>query len=295
MPPHATAHLLGRAQDAGVPQAGCACPRCAAAWADPARAARPACLGIVDDMSGERWLIDATPAFPSQLHDLLAVEAGEAGGEAALAGIVLTHAHIGHYTGLLHLGREAMGVRGVPVYASARMADFLRSNAPWRQLVELGNVVLRVLEPGVRVALGGRIAVTAVPVPHRAEWSDTLAIVVAGPSRRLLWCPDIDRWDGIDGGLTRLVLDHQVDVACLDGTFLDAAELGGRDMREVPHPLAGDTAAAVAAARAAGWAGEAWLVHLNHTNGLLEDDAAAAEWAAAHGVDVGREGQRWRL
>lgn len=311
MPPHATAHLLGRAQDAGVPQAGCACPRCAAAWADPARAARPACLGIVDAVSGERWLIDATPAFPSQLRDLLAVEAGDV---AALAGIVLTHAHIGHYTGLIHLGREAMGARGVPVFASGRMADFLCTNAPWRQLVELGNIVPCVLEPGARVPLSGRIAVTAVPVPHRAEWSDTLAVVVEGPARRLLWCPDIDGWDGSDGGmdggidggngggvdggrdggLARLLMDHGVDIACLDGTFLDAAELGGRDMREVRHPLAGDTAAAVAAARAAGWAGEAWLVHLNHTNGLLDDDAAAV-WSAARGVDVGREGRSWRL
>lgn len=303
-----TAHLLGRAQDAGVPQAGCDCPRCAAAWADPARAARPACLGVVDGATGDAWLIDATPAFPSQLRDLLGegggdVDLGGADGAAVvvsttpsrrLAGILLTHAHIGHYTGLVHLGREAMGARGMPVWATASMAAFLRANAPWRQLVELGNVELRVLEPGIRVALGERVDVTAVPVPHRAEWSDTMAFVLAGPARRLLWCPDIDRWEALEGGLARLLVGHGIDIACLDATFLDTAELGGRDMREVPHPLAGDTAAAVAAARAAGWMGEAMLVHFNHTNGLL-DDAFAAAWAAGRGVGVGQEGQVWTM
>lgn len=314
--PRVTAHLLGRAQDAGVPQAGCDCPRCAAAGSDPARAARPACLGVVDAATGDAWIFDATPAFPSQLRDLLGRAGGEgdrrgdgdgdgdddSGGAVSaatpsrrLAGILLTHAHIGHYTGLMHLGREAMGARGMPVWATASMAGFLRANAPWRQLVELGNVELRVLRPGVPAVLSERVAVTAVPVPHRAEWSDTMAFVVAGPTRRLLWCPDIDGWDALAGGMPRLLVDQRVNVAFLDATFLDAAELGGRDMREVPHPLAGDTAAAVAAARAAGWAGEAVLVHLNHTNALLDDDAAAAGWAAARGVVVGREGDSWAL
>lgn len=304
--------LLGRAQDAGVPQAGCACARCAAACADPARRFRPACLGLVEGATGQAWLIDATPDFPSQLRDLLSVDRGydveghadddidvDAHGHAAaprrLAGILLTHAHIGHYAGLIHLGREAMGVRSVPVYASASMAAFLTVNAPWRQLVELGNIELRVFDAGEPLTLSDRLSVTPVAVPHRAEWSDAHAFVVRGPTRRLLWCPDIDRWDDLDGGLRRLLIDHRVDLACLDATFLDAGELGGRDMRDVPHPLAGDTVAAVGAARAAGWGGEAWLVHFNHTNGLLDDAGAAAGWGRERGGGIGVEGGRWGI
>lgn len=290
--PTVRAVVLGHAQDGGVPQAGCGCARCRAAWADPARQAAPACLGVVDEAEGAAWLVDATPALPAQLHALLG-----AGGAPSprLAGIALTHAHIGHYAGLIHLGREAMGARGVPVLATPSMAAFVRANAPWRQLDELGNIALREVDAGVPVPLSARLSLTFVPVPHRAEWSDACAVVVAGPARRLLWCPDIDGWDGLDGGLARLLLDERIDVACLDATFLAADELGGRDAAEVPHPLAGDTAAAVAGARAAGWAGEAWLVHFNHTNALLDDGPAAASWAAARSVGLGRTGRAWSL
>ena len=298
MPADVDALLLGRAQDGGVPQAGCGCPRCAAAWADPARRSRPACLGLVDCATGESWLVDATPAFPSQLHDLLSDTRPthvDAAAPRRLAGILLTHAHIGHYAGLIHLGREAMGARAVPVFVSASTAAFLTANAPWRQLVELGNIDLRVFAAGEPLTLSARLSVTPVAVPHRAEWSDAHAFVVHGPTRRLLWCPDIDRYDDLDGGLRRLLLDHRIDVACLDATFLDAGELGGRDMRDVPHPLAGDTAAAVGAARAAGWGGEAWLIHFNHTNALLDDAGAAEAWGRERGVEIGVEGWQWRI
>src|SRR5947209_14989246 len=88
--------VLGIAQDGGYPQAGCERPDCAAAWNHAKLRQRVASLAIVD---GEhRWLIDATPDFASQLHS--------AGGR--LDGILLTHAHIGHYLGLAQLGREAM-------------------------------------------------------------------------------------------------------------------------------------------------------------------------------------------
>ncbi len=66
------------------------------------------CLAISDRQAGKAWLLDATPDFPEQLQfirDSLGLELG---------GILLTHAHIGHYTGLMYLGREVMGAQGVP-------------------------------------------------------------------------------------------------------------------------------------------------------------------------------------
>lgn len=46
----------------------------------------------------------------------------------------------GHYTGLMHLGHEAMGASAVPVYAMPRMNDYLKTNGPWSQLVNYRNI-----------------------------------------------------------------------------------------------------------------------------------------------------------
>ena len=211
-----TAVVLGIAQDAGVPQPGCTRPCCAPAWADPSLRRLPACLGLVDGDRG--WLIDATPAIGEQLHRL----------GVPLAGIVLTHAHMGHITGLLQLGREGAGMDRLPVYAMPRLAAFLRTSAPWELLERAGHIELRDLSGGA--ALGG-IEVSPMLVPHRDEYSETVAVVVQGPHRRVLWLPDIDAWDR---DLVSLV--DSVDVAFLDGTFWSAEEVGrgrGRD----PSPV----------------------------------------------------------
>ena len=274
--------LLGTAQDGGVPQAGCTCGQCLAARADAALRQWTACLGLVDRGAGQSWLIDATPDFREQLHALQAWAP-----DCPLAGIALTHAHVGHYAGLVHLGREAANTQGLPVYASARMAGFLRENAPWSQLVALGNVVLRILTPDEEVQLGPRLWLTPLAVPHRDEFSDTLAYLVRGPERRLFYCPDIDGWDRWSRDLGQVV--GGVDVALLDGTFFSADELPGRDVAQIPHPLATDTAQ-----RLAGAQGEVRLIHLNHSNPLLRLGPERA-WLAERGVGVGVTGMHWRL
>ena len=118
--------VLGTAQDGGYPQAGCVDACCEAAWSEPSLRRMPACLGLADPASRSRWIIDCTPAFPGQLRQFDAA----AGPGWGLDGIFLTHAHVGHYVGLYHLGREVMGLGGVPVYCSERMASFIRENEP---------------------------------------------------------------------------------------------------------------------------------------------------------------------
>jgi pyrroloquinoline quinone biosynthesis protein B len=59
--------VLGIAQDGGVPHIGCRQERCVLARRDPSRRERVACLGLVDEQAGRRFLIDATPDLPSQL------------------------------------------------------------------------------------------------------------------------------------------------------------------------------------------------------------------------------------
>jgi len=274
--------LLGIAQDAGVPQVGCYCANCSRAWADPDSRQFVACLGLVDHTNRQSWLIDATPDFREQLHALHNLAP-----DCALAGIVLTHAHTGHYAGLIHLGREAMNARGLPVYATPCLANFLHDNAPWSQLVALRNIELRLLTPGTDTQLSSDLHLTPVLVPHRDELSDTLALIVHGPARRLFYCPDIDVWDRWDHNLRDFVAG--MDVALLDATFFSADELAGRDSSEIPHPLATYTAEQLAGVDC-----DLRLIHLNHTNPLLAP-GPERDWLAARGISVGTFGERWVL
>lgn len=278
--------VLGIAQDGGHPQAGCRRPCCAAAWADPRRGHRVASLGVVS--GGRRWLVDASPDLPRQLHELDRV--GGAGG--TLAGVLLTHAHTGHYTGLVHLGREAMGARGVPVWAMPGMTGFLRGNGPWRQLVDLGNVAMAPLADGQAVALDEEVTATPFLVPHRAEWSETVGFVVRGARRAALYLPDVDRWD--QGGAPLADLLAPVDVAYLDATFFDGRELPGARHDEVPHPFVVDTLERLARLPARERA-KVRLIHMNHTNPLLDPESAAAAAVRAAGVAVAREGETVEL
>jgi pyrroloquinoline quinone biosynthesis protein B len=237
---------------------------------------------LVDRATRQSWLIDATPDFREQLRALR-----DLAPDCPLAGIVLTHAHTGHYAGLIHLGREAWNTQRLPVYATARMADFLRGNAPWSQLVALGNVQLRLLTPASETALGPNLHLMPFQVPHRDEFSDTLAFVADGPARRLFYCPDIDAWDRWNRDLRRFVAG--VDVALLDGSFFSADELPGRDMSQIRHPLVTDTAE-----RLMGVDCDVRLIHLNHSN-PLHRPGPERDWLAARGIGVGTVGDRWAL
>ncbi len=282
--PPVRAVVLGIAQDGGVPHIGCRQERCEAARRDPSRRERVASLGLVD--GDRRFLIDATPDLPSQVASL---DPGRPGSRPIVDGILLTHAHIGHYTGLMYLGREALGAQGVPVWATPRMARFLRENGPWSQLVALGNIAVKEMEPGREIALTERLRVTPLLVPHRDELSDTVGFRVQGPSRSLLYIPDIDMWERWERGLPEEVAG--VDWALLDGTFEDPAEVPGRSRAEIPHPLVGETVARLGPPPRRA---QVLFIHLNHTNRLLGDEAAVRA-LGAKGFAVARDGQELEL
>ena len=222
--------VLGTAQDGGAPQMG---HNDDPAWRDASLKRTATCLGLVDRASGRRWMFDATPDIREQLHrfDSVAPPAGN-----ALDGVFLTHAHMGHYTGLMFFGHEGMGVRDLPVHVMPRMANYLSGNGPWSQLVRLGNVALKPLGDGKPIALG-RVSVTPFFVPHREEFSEVVGFHIDGPSKKVLFIPDIDRWEDWDAQGVRIEDEiAKVDVAYLDGTFYADGELAGRDMSKVPHP-----------------------------------------------------------
>ncbi|MDX1617091.1 MAG: MBL fold metallo-hydrolase, partial [Candidatus Promineifilaceae bacterium] len=190
--------VLGIMQDGGLPHAGCRCPRCAAAQADPRHSQFVAALALVDPrrQPAAVWLIDATPDLPRQLN-LLAQELGPHPRRAARLrqpdGLLLTHAHMGHTGGLVHLGPESMDVRQLPVYGPGRLLVQLGQMTLWQPL--LRNLDLRPLPAGQPLALAADLTVRAVPVPHRdGVGGDTVAYHVSGPQRSLLYLPDIDAW-----------------------------------------------------------------------------------------------------
>jgi pyrroloquinoline quinone biosynthesis protein B len=213
-------------------------------------------------------------------------------GRNPVSGIFLTHAHIGHYAGLTHLGREVMGTTQVPVYCSRQMAAFLSDNGPWSLLVELGNIALRPLAAGQPVRLSPHLSVTPFSVPHRAEYTDTLAFVVTGPSCKLLFLPDIDRWESLQPPIERLV--QEVDVSLIDGSFYSAEELPGRDMSKIPHPPISET---IERLQKVADRGDRQLVfiHLNHSNLLLDADGKRLAALRARGYERGEEGMRFPL
>ncbi len=291
VPPAPYVVVLGIAQDGGYPHAGCNRSCCQDAFTNPARGRHVSSLAIVDPGSGERWIIDCTPDFRFQLKDLGRLQPAREG-RPPLDGILLTHAHIGHYSGLVHLGREVMGTRNVPVFAMPRMAEFLRSQGPWSQLVSLGNIQLRPLEAEKPIALNERITVTPILVPHRDEFSETVGFQVQGPRRQVLFIPDIDKWERWDRQIEKMVV--QSDRAYLDGTFFTTDELPGRDISEIPHPFIIESIRRFAVLPDQ-QREKIRFIHLNHTNPALERGSAARKQVNRAGMAVARQGEKFPL
>ena len=250
--------VLGTAQDGGVPHAGCSCSTCLAAHQDDTRRRRVASIAVVGE-TGRVLVVDATPDLRSQLHRLALATGRD---QLAPDALLITHAHVGHYLGLAFLGREAMNVDGTPLWATASMADFLRSNRPWSWLVERGQVELQLLEPGTACSFDG-VRFTPFLSPHRGEDTDTVGLEIEGPTRRLLYLPDADTFPA---DLVQRIAG--ADVALVDGTFHDPSELPGRDLGEIPHPFVAESVSALSGA-----CGEVWFTHLNHSNALIRPDA----------------------
>ena len=288
--------VLGTAQDGGLPQIGCTGAPCVRAREDDSRARRVTSLLLVDPPSGRRWLFDASPDLREQVelargHPLSrehGARAKEGPRPPLFDGIFLTHAHVGHYTGLLHLGREVYGASGMALFASRQMGSFLRSNGPWSQIVQEGRVALLSLEPDLPIPLTSQLRVTPIPVPHRHEFADTLAFLIEGPERSVLYLPDIDKWERWDRRIEDVLA--RVDLALLDGTFYADGEIPGRSMRDIPHPFISESLERFRTLPAAERS-KVVFTHLNHTNPAADPASEAAQAVRAAGMDIAREGQ----
>ncbi len=279
--------VLGVAQDGGRPHLGCEAVCCESAR-NEGRVDSPACIGIYDRESGALLMIEATPAIEPQVAMLHRAFGISRRGRLPVDALLLTHAHIGHYLGLAQLGREVASTSALPVFVTPRFAAYLRANGPWSQLVSLGQIELREVDAERPFEPIPGLSVEAILVPHRDEFSDTVAYRVRGPSRCVLFVPDVDSWDRHPGLLEKLL--EGVDVAYIDGTFYDGRELPGRDLREVPHPFLVDTMDRLAG-RADAQPGSVRFLHLNHSNPLWLDEKLVRE-LDARGFAVAQLGER---
>ncbi len=282
--------VLGIAQDAGYPQAGCKKNCCSPAWKDPKLRRMVSCIAVVDHQTQSRWMFDCTPDFPRQLRLLDQVlpigDVDPPNSGIGLNGLFLTHAHIGHYAGLVHLGREVIGANGVTTYCMPRMEHFLRNNGPWSQLVELKNIKPKPLQANTEIDLG-RVQVMPVLVPHRDEFSETVGFRIVGPNRAVFFLPDIDKWSRWDQSIEGML--NQVDVAFLDGTFFANGEIPGRDMSLIPHPFVFETINRFAPLDET-QRKKVRFIHLNHTNPALHSSGDAARQIKRAGMSIAIEG-----
>jgi pyrroloquinoline quinone biosynthesis protein B len=190
--------ILGTIQDAGSPHIACTKACCKALFENPDPLRKVVSLGIIDPQNQKTYLFEATPDIASQVKKLK--QLSNSGNELP-DGIFLTHAHIGHYTGLMYLGKEATNAKNVPVFAMPRMKQFLENNGPWSQLVSQNNISLQPLEDQKTIRLTSTISVIPVTVPHRDEFSETVGYSIQGPSKKVLFIPDINKWSKWDSSI----------------------------------------------------------------------------------------------
>lgn len=277
--------VLGTVQDAGSPHIACRKECCRALFDSPDPTRQVTALGLVDIDSEKQFLFEASPDISRQtklLHNFSGLD------QELPDGIFLTHAHIGHYTGLMYLGREATNAPEVPVYAMPKMDSFLRANGPWSQLVSLSNITLQPLANDSTVSLTPQIRVTPFTVPHRDEFSETVGYRIAGPAKSALFIPDIDKWERWDRPIEEVLAT--VDYAFLDGTFYDGEELNTRDISQIPHPFVSESLKRFSDLPE-DERDKIHFIHFNHTNSLLLSSSPAYQAVLEAGMHVASYGQ----
>lgn len=264
--------ILGIAQDGGYPHAGCAKKCCAGAWQNDSLEKFVVSFALVDTSVKKWWLFEATPDIKHQLQYFKNLSNGQY--PYLPEGIFITHAHMGHYTGLMQLGREVMNTKELPVYVLPRLQMFLETNGPWSQLVKIKNIIIHTLSEDSALLLSDKIRIETFQVPHRDEYSETAGFRIITTGKKYLFIPDIDKWEKWNRNIIEEVT--RVDVAFLDGTFFEGNELPGRKISEVPHPLVSETMELFKNEKEE-IKSKIFFIHLNHTNPLLWDNDARIE------------------
>jgi len=269
--------ILGVVQDGGIPHLGCSKTCCSTS----SITRYVSSIMVSNQESKASYIFDASPDLAKQLsfmQDKISKN---------LKGIFLTHAHIGHYSGLMYLGRESFNSKNIPVYAMPRMKKFLETNGPWDQLVELENIKINSIMNESVIIVEKDLTVNPIEVPHRDEYSETVGYIIKGPNKSAIYLPDIDKWYKWDKSIVDII--NSVDYAFIDATFYDEKEINYRDISEIPHPFVIESMKLFA-----GFSKEEkskiYFIHLNHTNPLLDSNSSEYKDLISKGYNVAQEG-----
>jgi len=285
--------VLGTAQDGGLPHIGCSCSNCQRAWQNPRFSRLISSLAILDSKAKKIFLIDATPDIRAQTRMVIDQTRQKKSQERFVPeGVLLTHAHIGHYSGLMFYGYEGQSTDELSVYCSKRMDEFLTNNDPWSQLVSQKNIVTQTIEPEKIFFLTPQVSVEAFQVPHRDEYSDTLGFKIKGRQGSLLYIPDIHNWEAWDRSIAKEV--RKVNIALLDGTFYSPDELPSRDLSTIGHPFISHSLHVLRDIAKEGKT-RVCFTHLNHSNLALDPEGEPRKTVEKLGFHLASEGMEFSL
>jgi pyrroloquinoline quinone biosynthesis protein B len=280
--------VLGTIQDGGIPHMGCSKECCSNYFLSKKSRIGVSSLGVSNLKHNTNYIIDATPNINFQLIDLI----GNADPSKKLNGIFLTHAHMGHYAGLLNFGRESLNSKNIPLYLMPKFYNFILNNGPWNQLVELNNIKLNKIYNGEKVILHNNLSFTPIQVPHRDEYSETVGYVIEGTHKKALYIPDIDKWAKWEVSVVEMI--KNVDYAFLDGTFFDEKEINNRDISEIPHPFIIESLKLFKELDESEKS-KVYFIHLNHTNPVLNSESSEYKKVISAGFNIAKTGMEFFL
>ena len=280
--------VLGTIQDGGIPHMGCSKECCSNYFLSKKSRIGVSSLGVSNLKYNTNYIIDATPNINFQLIDLI----GNADPSKKLNGIFLTHAHMGHYAGLLNFGRESLNSKNIPLYLMPKFYNFILNNGPWNQLVELNNIKLNKIYNREKVILHNNLSFTPIQVPHRDEYSETVGYVIEGVHKKVLYIPDIDKWAKWEVSIVEMI--KSVDYAFLDGTFFDEKEINNRDISEIPHPFIIESLKLFKELDESEKS-KVYFIHLNHTNPVLNSESSEYKKVISAGFNIAKTGMEFFL
>ncbi len=273
--------ILGTIQDAGSPQIGCTKDCCRKIFLQPNKDRMVVSLGLIDPVNNKKYIFEATPDFTQQTKLLKNFSTFNT--KETPDGIFVTHAHIGHYAGLMYLGKEAMNADSIPVYAMPRMKNFLEQNGPWSQLVKNKNIALQEMNNKKEIQLSTNLKVIPFTVPHRDEFSETVGYTIIGPDKKVLFIPDIDKWQKWNTNFIEAIAE--VDYAFIDGTFYDAAEINTRDISTIPHPFITESMKLFKDLSPTEKK-KIYFIHFNHTNPVINKKSKQYRQVVQNGFNI---------
>jgi pyrroloquinoline quinone biosynthesis protein B len=172
------------------------------------------------------------------------------------------------------------------------MKKFLETNGPWSQLVNNSNITLQPLQDEKTIRLSANVSIRPFLVPHREEYSETVGYRIEGPQKKVLFIPDIDKWEKWKTDIRAAIAG--VDYAFIDATFYDAQEINNRDIREIPHPFVVESLDLFKDLPQKE-KNKIHFIHLNHTNPLLDPQSPQTEKLLKAGFRIARRDEVFEL